>query len=493
MSFNQRDLIPRWRSVRRSVGAGEFQKLGHERSLSAEDEHERSALEHNWRILESLATASELASHAAIVNLETEESRKAADFLDRQGDTVALRSFGETDKNEVAVLEPRRLVHESRARTFIDPRDALAWSDLARAYTACGELGRAERAMRLALWLAPNSRYILRGSTRLFVQMSEPDRAFRLLSTHPRTQHDPWLSAAFVSVGQVLGRSPKHPRQLRSLASSVDFRTIERSELQSELATLELRAGNHKKARIGFQESLITPTDNSLAQVAWALPGVDLVPAFGTSVPYQYEALAREAADRGDFLSSVRHCRDWMEDIPFDLAAATFGSFIAAVALQDWETAKFFARSGMLANPGDPLLLNNLIFAEAASGGLDEAERLLGKALKLNVSEIAPALRATEGYIAFQRGRPEVGRLKYQEALGMFSRGGDVFHEVLALLLLILQELSSGSAPRFAEIAALNQRVDVGLRRLVGKAGSQSVVGQLAAEARRQVSALSKA
>jgi tetratricopeptide (TPR) repeat protein len=491
MKFDQRDLIPRWRSVRKNVDAGEFQKLDKARDLLVPDNQEFRKLERNWLDLEGFVTASELVSFSAVAAIDSDQSKRAVAFLKDQGDTIALQMMGDETLEKEGEIGPRSLAHDARGRTRKDPRDALAWSDLSRAYTGCGNLEKAESAMRVALWLSPNSRYILRSATRLFVQMSEPDRAFRLLESHPRTVNDPWLSAAFVSVGQILGRNPKHARRLRDLSSSAAFRTIERSELQSELATLELRAGNHKKAKAAFRESLLSPTDNSLAQAAWALPGTEFSPTAGLPVPFQHEALAREAADSGDFQGALHHCKEWIEDIPFDIAAATFGSFIACVALKDWASARYFATQGLTANPGDPLLLNNLIFSEAASGRLDEAEKLLGNARKLDVVQSAPALRATEGFIDFMRGRPDAGRQKYQEALEMFSNGGDIFHELLALLLLLLQEVNSGEPLRRSEILRLMDRVELRLRRLGGPSGSRSVIGQLTYEARRQVQAMS--
>jgi Flp pilus assembly protein TadD len=67
--------------------------------------------------------------------------------------------------------------------------------------------------------------------------------------------------------------------------------------------------------------------------------------------------------------------RRWFEDEPFSARPAMLGSAIAASAMDDFFEAASIARRGLVSNPDDPGLINNLAFALACDGNLLEARK----------------------------------------------------------------------------------------------------------------------
>ncbi len=77
-----------------------------------------------------------------------------------------------------------------------------------------------------------------------------------------------------------------------------------------------------------------------------------------------------------------------------------------------------FTRQGLLSNPDDFTLRNNLVFALALHGNIEEAQRALRKInpAYLNESERI-VFEATSGLIAFRSGAFERGRALYRSAI----------------------------------------------------------------------------
>jgi hypothetical protein len=82
-------------------------------------------------------------------------------------------------------------------------------------------------------------------------------------------REDPWLLAAEVAVASVAGRRPMFVRQGRKVLESGRLPALQTAKLASAIATLEMTAGDTRSARRLFRESLVDPTDNSLAQAGW--------------------------------------------------------------------------------------------------------------------------------------------------------------------------------------------------------------------------------
>jgi hypothetical protein len=212
-----------------------------------------------------------------------------------------------------------------------------------------------------------------------------------------------------------------------------------------------MTAGDTKQARRLFRDSLIDPTDNSLAQAGWAstkMSGVEVTPEL-LNKPRSFEARALQNFKDARWKPAIRHCQTWLLDEPFSSRPAALGSYLAAVAEQDYRLSEEFARRGLRANPGDPLLMNNLAVALANQGHIEEAASELC-AIQDPPEELTTTLIATHGLLEFRRGNAVRGRELYLQAIEDARRQGHRRTVALAALHLAREEVLVGT-PTAAE------------------------------------------
>jgi tetratricopeptide (TPR) repeat protein len=271
--------------------------------------------------------------------------------------------------------------------------------------------------------------------------------AFHLLQGSPRTDEDPWLMAALLSVAHNGGITVSSLRPARRIIENGRYLPIERAELVSEVATFDLRAGTDRRARQLFNLSLATPTDNSLAQAEWAshrLANLS-VSLSDVNVPYAAEAHARSAAQEGKWADALVEAVRWQRDQPFDAEAATFASYVASTGVEDFVVGERTAEAGLRARPDDPALLNNLAYAQIHLHKLKEAAETLKRAPgSLSDSNDAIALKATNGLLAFRLGEIDRGRSLYTEAIETAKRARQRAVESMARAMLASEELRAG-------------------------------------------------
>ena len=114
------------------------------------------------------------------------------------------------------------------------------------------------------------------------------------------------------------------------MLESGDFHKFHLSELASALGTIELKNGSRKKGRKLLTLALESPTENTLAQVAF------LQDSFGGPVaivskdlPAQsFEAQARLKFQIEDFQGAIDASKKWFAYQPFSARPALFGSYV---------------------------------------------------------------------------------------------------------------------------------------------------------------------
>lgn len=345
-------------------------------------------------------------------------------------------------------IDSRRRIARLKRIVVVEPRNAVRWVDLAREYLALGQADQATRAMKAALMLAPNDRFVLRSATVLFEHTGEADRALHLLATSPRISKDPWLASAAVALADHVRAEQTNARLGRRILDNVDAHPRHLTELAAALGTLEYRVGSGRRGRQLLRQSVAAPTENSLAQVVWADEqfGVCLSEEAPADVMRNFEARARQYFQLGDWKASLDAAACWLDDQPFSLSAASFASATACNAC-DWDYALQLARAGLTANPNDAGLMNNLAYALAEAGRLREAAKWLVSARRVKSSLATRAvLTATEGFLLFRCGQAEHGRHRYERSIEVLSRLRDTDSAAKAALMVAREEVLRGGS-----------------------------------------------
>lgn len=327
----------------------------------------------------------------------------------------------------------------------MEPRDPISWVDLSRDYVALGLGDKAAQCMDIALRLARRNRFVLRSSSRLWVHLDQPDKAHSQLVRSPRTKHDPWLLAAEIATAGAAEVNPKFTRAARLMLEGHRKTPAHVSELASALATLEMGSGKTRKARQLFRRSLESPTDNSIAQAVWArslhLPFV--IDEQYLTFPNAFEASSWSYYFDEDWRKAVEQCEFWQFDQPFSRRPGIQGSYVAAVALDDYVKCKELAERGLRSNPKDLTLLNNYTFALINLGEIQKARACLSRMRSMqNTIPDQVTFLATQGLLGFRTGEIAQGRDSYNAAIELARRPGHQRQLAIALYFFAKEELT---------------------------------------------------
>lgn len=339
-------------------------------------------------------------------------------------------------------------VRTARRRLRQDPRNAIAWTDLSRAYASLGFSEKAKRAMELANSLARTNRFVTRSAARLHVHLGEIDYAHSLLRRSDLAKSDPWILAAEIAAADLDGKTSRLIRRGREMLESGDFPPFHIGELACAIGTLELKSGRGKAARKLFRSALVKPTENSLAQVEWAstrLKDFVLSPS-QFDLPFSHEARARYSFTAGDWARAVDESVIWFADEPFASQSAILGSYVAAEHIGDFERAAWIAQQGLIASPEEATLWNNYAFALASQNKVNKAAEALSR-IKVEGAPTHTQIcyYATEGLIYFRSGDSQKGREAYEKAIQLARGAQYAKYRAHAAVNLAQEELLAGT------------------------------------------------
>jgi tetratricopeptide (TPR) repeat protein len=444
-----RKIVPRWRSFRASFGSFDREQI--EPSIKVS-----SSLQSNiddWNRERSLWTALDVVGGAIVENrLDLAVDALHQLRIDPQTPPAALAMLDEHKRND-SVEEPldlsvehrcREEIRASRIRLAEYPYDAIEWIELARSFTTLGSLGKAQRCISAALALAPADVFVLRSSSRFFIQQNDPEQAQWILTKTPRTLNDPWLLSSEIAAASVAGRESSLLKFARRLEQG-DFRNEDLTELRAALATAELDSGSFNNGRKLLRRSLKGANENSLAQIQW-MDHTRLGNIIDTSVakpPNQNEAAAWRSFFEGGWGESAAKSIQWFKDQPFSLNAGIFCSYILCDPAGLPEKALEILPVALRANADHPTLKNNVAFSLIQLNRLDEAAKVLNSIRKDSSSWEYTTVEATAGLLAFRMGHPDEGRSLYLRAIEGFQRDGIPEQAGRAATFLALEEVRS--------------------------------------------------
>lgn len=483
-----RHVIPRWRSLRRTLDFGEFKPV-ERRVLSDGAELELSEVAANWRDRGGVSRASEFVG-AAIVMGVPERAIDAAAYLAKSYPSDPIQAMIDVIfKRNVSLHKQPNAVDEFlvpkirikivglKLVTTRDPRNAIAWLDLARLYTIVGQRENAHHAMFVAVALAPTNRFILRSAVAFYSHVADYNRAYELVRRHPAIHEDPWILAADLAVTAEAGRKQVNIRHARKVLESGHFPDLALSELASELGTLELSASGGKRARQHFARAMIDPSENAAAQAEWAVKKQPSIQTWSDESQQAGEPAARYAERMRDWTRAAGQAEIWLADQPFSVEAAAYASYAAAIA-EDYGRSIELAEAGLRANPDALVLLNNLAYSlieinelERAKGQLDKANSQL---LRVSTDEVEyrEVLAVTRGLLAIRQGNIEEGISSYHQVIDRARSEKNRSLEVRTLIMLALElqtlEVDDDTTMNRA-VSAAQSSVEPGIRELLDR------------------------
>jgi len=356
---------------------------------------------------------------------------------------VFIQNYGDAPLQGIG-----KAIHECRKRLSEYSINPVLWTNLALLFTTIGQERKAERAMQVALSLAPENRFVVRAASRLFLHHGDPERAHSVLLRTAALRTDPWILAGEVAIADVRERSSQLLKRARTLVESQNWSPFHLSELTGALATMEASNGAIKKAKRLCALSLANPSENAVAQAAWLSrqAGINIQVSTAVKGRQSSEANAWQARADGKWTDALAAANRWQEEQPFSSRPAIFGGYVASTALEDFPEAVRILRQGLLSNRDDATLYNNLAFALAKQGDVEGAREALGQGLTVKATpQQEICLTATRGLVEFRLGRPEQGRALYQRAINMAN--SDTLRQLryVATIYHAIEELRIGS------------------------------------------------
>ena len=452
----ERRMVPRWRSSIDAAALGETAPFkARSETPDAETSDPLLKLKQDWQTRRGIAYANDLIS-AAIAMQRPEEASDAARFILEHSDettrsaaelanTVLHQGWGRKPYAPVLTTAEQAAANTKRLRYTLSrwPDNPVGWTDLARNLTILGSHEKAERAMRVALGLAPNHRFTLRAGARFFQIYQEPERALALLRGRDVTSEDPWLLSAEIALSRIVGRQPLSVRKARELLSNDRLHPFHTSELAASLATLDFESGSDRQAKKRFSLALRSPTENTVAQASWAERhrlNLGLSDDLARR-PSAHEALAWQAYLAGGWEVASAAAWQWLADEPFSSRPARFGSYLSAVVLARYPEAIQFSEIALRAKPRQFGLLNNIAFSYASNNDPVQAKHYLER---VQVDGLKPreriVLTGTYGLVEYRSGNVARGRQLYSRAVSEARRQGDDNLLVSALVFFAREE-----------------------------------------------------
>jgi len=470
-SIDKRRVIPNWRDFKSTINNGELQCQQNKLYKIPNSDKLLQEKIDDFIKTPALGIAADLLSTAYILDIyENLVIEKAIDLI-QENQNISSTSLIDLSKKVHSKDEPiKDQIHESdsllttskhdyienirkqialyKNRLRLLPINPVGWVELSRLYSLLGQPKQSENAIKIALALDPNNRFIIRSAARLLIHNDKADEAYYYIRRAEILKYDPWLLSTEIATSCILERRPKFIKESIGLIESKNLSDFSLTELTSALGTLEFYDGSNKKAKAFFKKSMISPNDNSLAQLEW-ISNEDK--SFQIN-PNQYnirnpqEAFALNCFENSKWKQVLQYSESWLKDIPYSTRPVLLGSFVAETFLNDYDKAIELCKRGLIANPNDVITKNNLICSYAQVGCLDEAIQLLEKlkpGIALLPDEQKIVLQATSGLVLFRMGEIENGRELYLTAYQNAKKANYNYLKNMAILHLAKEEINA--------------------------------------------------
>jgi tetratricopeptide (TPR) repeat protein len=476
---DKRRIIPRWRSLELTSVTGELENFSNNKSKSLPFNSTLTEQRKSWLEKKDLPHAGDLLSSAFVIGLENEfldvaefivaNTEKASSSLLKLANRV-LKSTEDVPEQVEELANTSFIdkdIYSPQIRTFKnylnkENRNPIAWIELGRLYSLVGEVKKAQKCVDAALFLDKNNRYIVRSASRFYHHFhGDKGIALQVIKKSDFLKSDPWLISAEIAYSSVLERHSKMAKIGVEYLKNKEYNSKAITELASAIGTLEFNNGKMKEARRYFNQSLLQPNDNSLAQASWMeenINGFELdVSKF--HVPLAYEAKAHDFYEKGDYKNSLHFSLRWFNDEAYSTRPINLASYVAGTFLNNNRYAIDLLRKGLELNSDDPMLVNNLTYFLVEEDRLEEAIKIFSSSIK-DINSMDESIKisviATYGLLLYRTGEVEKGRDIYQRAISLAKKEKNDYLFALATANYVKEELRITNADTTALINQLN-------------------------------------
>ncbi len=190
-----RHVIPNWRSFENTAKLGELNgSRGIE--LNSSFRPDISDLIEDWDNSKSIGVAGDILGAALVCNQQNNPTVREISHFVLQNKAIATKAIIEAaqnvlkpknsnielnfDINSTDIFDNKKNLIELHVKINVlkrqlieNPWNSINWVDIARLYSILGQDKKAEKAIKNALYLSPENRFILRSVARFFVHIGD--------------------------------------------------------------------------------------------------------------------------------------------------------------------------------------------------------------------------------------------------------------------------------------------------------------------------------
>lgn len=449
--FDKRFVIPKWLPFIRAVRSGEL-SIPRQTDYPVDKRSSTKLAEDykEFQVSHSETAAFDLMGSAYVIgqlDIAKEAARTVLACKSAPGPSLRLARAILNMPEKLEENPTTKVMISSVRRGLSDyPNNPFAWIELGRLFTIAGQPERATKAVLCALAMSPCDRYIVRSAIRFFIHVGNPELAWHHAAKALSASFDPWIYASFMNLSLLMEKKLRRKDLQLALSPAIPKSSIfHYSELLETSGIIELENGNERRAKRQFRLAWMSPSENVVTHGEWIIRSrlPDLSEQTNLNLADCPEAMTWHSYWQLKLNEAAASVREWALEEPYSRHPWILGSSIFC-GLRNYGEAARFARQGLLANPDDFLLVNNLSFALLKSGEIDSAEKLLMKSPKPSAAEL-PVYLATRGLLAYEKKNWGQGRDLYWRAIRTAEGQGNDRLTIKAFINMAIAELKLGS------------------------------------------------
>lgn len=396
----------------------------------------------DWKFYKTNLFAREVVTISKLLDFRSEDVIEAEDFLYKNNQTLAINIHSKLVDHE-NFFSINEIIKKSRAKLNVIPEDPFSNLDMAFCYTVLRDIDKARRYMSIALKYGSENIFIMRSVVRFLLHV-EDDSEIALFHLRKllNIKQFPSLIAPEIAISECLGVKPRFLRKGSLLLKKNDPKSWSMSELHSVFSTLDIRNGYFKSAKTNAQKALISPNENSLAQVVTLFEFEFKESLLSFEEMNAHETQAIISYLNGDFKNSEIYCNQWKKFQPFSSKPYLFLSGIYYFSQLQPGKAVNELLNCINKLGEDFTLINNLVFYLIKNNELDSALKYLEilKSKLLSPGEKA-IYQATLGLFLMKVGEVLIGEELYENSFHLFRQMKNFHMEIRAKYFFLEEKL----------------------------------------------------